>query len=518
MQPLSGLHIASLIDRSSFDVELYHEDWHGPYNTLQRSDYDLVFLTGLQADFDRMRQLSFHFRREGAVVIAGGSICTLFPEFASQFFDAVCAGGVDAVPLVVADALNGKLKPIYRSASHQISKFALDYSLLAKSGIHPPAHLIEASRGCSFRCSFCVIPAEGAKHASYDIEILKQTIDNAIDTSPLWSFRRWYPAIFFFDNNFADDRRTMLQVADMLSEHPRLRAWAALVTQDVLHDRELVRQLSRRKCRALFVGLESLDREFLRRYNKTQNLSRRGDIVADILYAETQGIFISYGCLLDPRLATAAEYRDQVEALLDVPGFPAPTYFSLIAPLAGTATFWNDVENGELLPNLTLRDLEGETIAYRQLKDSIENVAELADHMSRQPWRLVPWRKMLASTLRRIVRSGRLDPVHWYMIAATNLHSYWFAHGASALRKLYLPGDLMDPQYAEFPGDISAADRAKYFEPIRVTDEDGRLAEWLRPYQARRRKSNSERSTRRSAQASLENQITLDAGLGPGAN
>ena len=57
MQPITGLHIASLIDRQTFDVRLYHEDWHGPFDAERREKYDLVFLTGLQPDFDRMRQL-----------------------------------------------------------------------------------------------------------------------------------------------------------------------------------------------------------------------------------------------------------------------------------------------------------------------------------------------------------------------------------------------------------------------------------------------------------------------------
>ena len=98
-----------------FDVRLHHEDWHGPFDPARCAGYDLVFLSGLQPDFDRMRQLSYFFRRSGATVVAGGSICTSFPEFATQFFDVVCAGGVDSVRDVVADYLGGSLKPIYRS-------------------------------------------------------------------------------------------------------------------------------------------------------------------------------------------------------------------------------------------------------------------------------------------------------------------------------------------------------------------------------------------------------------------
>jgi hypothetical protein len=144
MQPITGLHIGSLIDPLRFDVRLYHEDWHGPFEPADCSGYDLVFLTGLQPDFDRMRQLSFFFRAAGATVVAGGSICTSFPEFATQFFDAVCAGGVDSVPDVVEDFLRGAVKPIYRSPAARISPYVVDYSLFTRNGINPMLHLMES--------------------------------------------------------------------------------------------------------------------------------------------------------------------------------------------------------------------------------------------------------------------------------------------------------------------------------------------------------------------------------------
>src|SRR5688572_22319106 len=143
MQPISGLHVGSLIDQQHFDVRLHHEDWHGPFDPASCAGYDLVFLSGLQPDFDRMRQLSYFFRRSGATVVAGGSICTSFPEFATRFFDVVCAGGVDSVPDVVTDYLRGSLRPIYRSPAAEISSYPIEHGLLAKSGINPLFHLME---------------------------------------------------------------------------------------------------------------------------------------------------------------------------------------------------------------------------------------------------------------------------------------------------------------------------------------------------------------------------------------
>src|SRR5215468_1106187 len=324
MQPIAGLHVASLIDQNLFDVRLHHEDWHGPLEVEGCKGYDLVFLSGLQVDFDRLRQLSFHFRRSGAVVVAGGSICTTFPEFASQFFDAVCAGGVDSVPVVVADFLKGSLKPIYRSSIALISSYAVDYSLFARSRINPVVHLIEATRGCTFKCSFCVIPSEVGTHASYDFDQLTKTIDNAISTSPRLSFRRLYPIFMFLDNNFSDDRAYMLRVCALMKSNRGVRGWVALVTQNVLHDRELVRHMAASKCFGLFAGLESFDADLLRRYRKTQNLSKRYSIIDDIAYEESQGVCIGYGYLFDPRHQRASEMERQMRAIAENQLIPMP--------------------------------------------------------------------------------------------------------------------------------------------------------------------------------------------------
>jgi hypothetical protein len=483
MQPIAGLHVASLIDQSHFDVRLHHEDWHGPLDPSRCSGYDLVFLSGLQPDFDRMRQLSYFFRRSGATVIAGGSICTSFPEFATEFFDVVCAGGVDSVRDVVADYLRGSVRRIYRSPVAHISSYAVDHSLWAKSGIDPFFHLMESSRGCRFKCNFCVIPAEVGTHVRYDLETLAAGIDNAIATSPRRSFRRWYPMVVLLDNNFSDDRPHMLRVAEMLGTHPRVRGWSALVTQNVLHDRELVRTLARWKCVALFAGLESLDREVLRRYNKTQNLSRRQDVIDDIAFAESLGIAICYGYLFDYRHQSAAAMEAQIRAIAGNPLMPMPVYLSVVAPLAGTEIFWDDLRRGHLAPNLRLRDLDGETICHTKLADRREAIVDFIERMFRRPWTVVSRAAILKKTLRRLIRARTLNPMRWYIIASANFHCFIWSSETPSQPRTYVAGDpTLDPQYFERPDDLSEADRIRYFEPITLTDGNGRPAAWLRPY------------------------------------
>jgi hypothetical protein len=483
MQPIAGLHVGSLIDPQHFDVRLHHEDWHGPYDPAQCSGYDLVFLSGLQPDFDRMRQLSYFFRRGGATVVAGGSICTSFPEFAAEFFDVVCAGGVDSVPDVVADYLRGALKRIYRTPAAEISSYRIDHSLLTKSRIDPSFHLMESSRGCRFKCNFCVIPAEVGSHARYDLETLRAGIDDALATSPLLSFRRWYPIVVLLDNNFSDDRAHMLRVAEMLGTHPRIRGWSALVTQNVLHDRELVRTLARLNCVGLFAGIESLDPEVLRRYNKTQNLNRRQDVMDDIAFAESLGIPILYGYLFDHRHQTAADMERHIQAIAQNPLMPMPVYLSVVAPLAGTASFWDDLQRGELAPNLLLRDLDGETVCHTNLADRREAIVDFIERMFRRPWSVVARFGILKKTVRRIIRARSLNPIRWYIMASANFHCFIWSSETPSQQRTYVAGDdTLDPQYFERPDDLSDADRVRYFEPIRLTDAMGRAETWLHPY------------------------------------
>ncbi|TCR66147.1 radical SAM protein [Bosea sp. BK604] len=509
MQPIAGLHVAALIDPERFDITLYHEDWHGPFDPANCKNYDLVFLTGLQPDFDRMRQLSFHFRRSGATVVAGGSVCTLFPEYARQFFDAVCSGGVDSVSDVIRDYLAGALRPIYRSPVAQISQYTIDYSLLRKSGINPLAHLAESSRGCSFKCSFCVIPSEVGGHARYGLERFAASIENALETSSVFSLRRWYPMVMLLDNNFSDNRAHMLAVCQYLKEHPRIRGWGALVTQNVLQDRELIEQFAAAKCVGLFVGIESFEADFLRRYNKTQNLGRRSNVVDDIAFAESHGIAIGYGQLFDPRHQTAADMQRAMDAIADNPFVPMPTYLSTVAPLAGTQLFWEDLEAGRLAANLRFRDLDGETVCYSRLAEPAEPIVTFLERVFRRPWMVVGRGRILRKTLHRLRHSGSFNPMRWYIIASASFHCFSWANESPGASRTYLAGtDTLDPQYAEHPADISPEDRARYFEPTFLTDGEGRPTDWLEPYAEEHRRAASAKARRRNPVAVVSDSVT----------
>ena len=247
---------------------------------------------------------------------------------------------------------------------------------------------------------------------------------------------------------------------------------------------KLVRQLARSKCNGLFVGLESLDRELLRRQNKTQNLGRR-DVIEDIAYAESLGIGITYGYLFDPRHQTAAEMRRQIETIARPSDHADADLHERDRAARGTKAFWDDVEAGSLAPDLRLRDLDGETIAYaRSGGRRVDRCRFPREDVPPSVGVVVDRRGVLIKTIRRIMRSGTLNPIRWYL----------YRRGQSSLllvvarndlcpERTYMAGsDTLDPQYLERPPDLSDEDRARYFDPIALTDSSGAPAAWLKPY------------------------------------
>jgi hypothetical protein len=132
----------------------------------------------------------------------------------------------------------------------------------------------------------------------------------------------------------------------------------------------------------------------------------------------------AYGYLFDPRLQKVEEMDRQIRMIGEHHALPMPVYLSVVAPLAGTEGFWNDLASGQLRPNLRLRDLDGETIAYSNLADDTDAIVGFLEKLFRRPWTIVSRFSILMKTLRRIIHSGTYDPIHWYIIAAANLHCF----------------------------------------------------------------------------------------------
>lgn len=489
LQPMIGAQIAGLLAPMNYEIDLHLEFWHGPYEAASHKIYDIILLSGLQADFDRMRQLSFYFRRVGTTVAAGGSICTLFPEFATEFFDVVCAGDVETVVDLMHDYEKGEVKKIYRRPSGRMTSYVTDYGILTKSGVSLPFSHVEASRGCDFKCDFCSIPAENRRHIAYPLEQIKENIDNAIQSSPLFSIRRLLSYIFFNDNNFSNDSAHLRAVCEIMKSYRRIKVWGALITQNVLSNRDIIDLMAESKCGTVFVGIESFDDNFIKGHRKLQNNKNSTRVLEDIAYAESKGILVAYGYLFDPRMMNIEEMKRHLDFILNSDVLNFPYFLSFVSPLVGTKLFWDCAESNQLLPNLRLRDLDGRCIAYSNCKDSLEVLSEFARTIFVTPWVYIHFPKMLWFTLKKAWRFRRPLKVSFLILNRLRLFTLGRHHRSDRTRNYIGGREILDPQYSEFPSSISTEDKKRYFDPIEVTDHEGNVVLWLDQYRPERQDS-----------------------------
>ena len=140
---------------------------------------------------------------------------------------------------------------------------------------------------------------------------------------------------------------------------------------------------------------------------------------------------------------------------------PMPVYLSVVAPLAGTASFWDDLRRGQLAPNLRLRDLDGETICHTEPGRPARGDRRL--HRAHVP---------AAVDGGGAIRHPEEDPapdhpraqpepdalVHHRVGEFPLLHLV--ERDAVAARTYVAGDDTLDPQYFERPDDLSDADRS----------------------------------------------------------
>ena len=158
---------------------------------------------------------------------------------------------------------------------------------------------------------------------------------------------------------------------------------------------------------------------------------------------------------------------------------PMPTYISVIAPLAGTKTFWDDLDAGRTGGEPAVarsRRRDDRLFASGRRHGGASSISSNGCSAGRG------WSSdrfgIVIKTIRRILRSGTLNPIRWYFIAAANFHCFLWSRARNdrAAAPIWPAATALDPQYFERPADLSDEDRARYFDPIALTDATGRAS------------------------------------------
>lgn len=223
---------------------------------------DLVGITVRTALAPRAHALARLFSARGIPVVFGGPYATLSPELALRdpAVTSTVQGPGEAVwPGLLDDLGRGHLQRRYVGHAREAPSgpFARTRSRLYR----PATALMQAIKGCNFRCSFCVVPK------LYDEKLVVPGIDAllaSVAASP-------HTNLFVVDDNFIANRPLARAFcAGLRGLHKR---WVCQATLNLACDREMMALMSAAGCVMVNIGLETLDAETWRRQEKRQNFS-----------------------------------------------------------------------------------------------------------------------------------------------------------------------------------------------------------------------------------------------------
>ena len=139
---------------------------------------------------------------------------------------------------------------------------------------YSPAYYMHTSRGCPFKCTFCVWVQVLYKNGSQRFFSAKRVVDE------MAMLIREYGAkeIYFDDDNFTANREHVFNLCDEIIARKLNVAWSAMGDAIVLTEAMLER-MAEAGCVALKFGLDSADADILNAIRKPINLSRLQTLV-----------------------------------------------------------------------------------------------------------------------------------------------------------------------------------------------------------------------------------------------
>ena len=231
-------------------------------------DCDLVGLTAMTTQAERAYQVSDEFRRRGAKVVIGGIHASMLPQEAKEHADAVVIGEAENIWTdLLDDCERGRLKNYYQnSCLPDLQRPVVPRWECLNMRVYPhqfgstlPMMPISTTRGCPYGCRFCAVTTFFGK--SYRIRPISSVL------SEIQGIRA--RDFFFVDDNIAanpDHARELFRALQCMD----LR-WMSQASTTILKNADLLDRAAQAGCFALFIGVESLNKESLAGVRKSFN-------------------------------------------------------------------------------------------------------------------------------------------------------------------------------------------------------------------------------------------------------
>ncbi len=253
--PLTLTTLAALIppelNASVRCIDEGNEDFD-PYTV----EADIIGITVITGNAPKAYRYSSILRNRGITVILGGVHITLCPEEAEQHASAIVYGYAEEVwPELLRDFVAGKLKKRYDRQPVTMDGYPRPRRELLRKDKYTTMNVAQATRGCVYRCTFCVVPTAWPKQYQRDpLDVAREVAE--------------FPGKTFIliDLSPTSDQAYFGRLCDALA--PLGKYWGGLATLNITDNPQLVKRAAKSGCRGLLIGLESQNPKSLKAMGK----------------------------------------------------------------------------------------------------------------------------------------------------------------------------------------------------------------------------------------------------------
>jgi radical SAM superfamily enzyme YgiQ (UPF0313 family) len=263
MEPLPAATLAGLTP-ADVDVQFYDDRMETiPFD----EPTDLVAISVETYTAKRAYQIASDYRRRGVPVVMGGFHPTLVPDEVARYAEAVVVGEAEATwPRLIDDARHGRLQKFYRADGRPSLADLRVNRTIFRGKRYLPIGLVEAGRGCHFKCEFCAVQTVfGASQTRRPIDRIIAEVEAVKQTKNLF---------FFVDDNITSNLEQAKEFLRALA--PCGVRWVSQSSINAAHDEEFLDLLARSGCKGVLIGFESLNPANLKEMNKSFNTMRGG--------------------------------------------------------------------------------------------------------------------------------------------------------------------------------------------------------------------------------------------------
>jgi len=291
--PIGLLYIGSYLIANGHNIHFIDGTINN--NPIDYSDADLVGITSCTYDYNQALEYAREAHESGKLVVMGGVHVSCMPDEAlmSGYVDFVVRGEGEETALELANTLqsNGKNfkldkvkglswydkknnvikhNPDRHAISHLDSlpypaRDLLDINYYKKMKLDrsKPAINVLSSRGCPYKCNYCVIPKMNSRiWRQREVDCVADEIESVLDNYG-------FGAVVFVDDNLTINKnRTIQMCREFINRRLDFIWWCQSRADTIANNEDMVEAMAESGCINVFLGLESGNDKVLKSYNK----------------------------------------------------------------------------------------------------------------------------------------------------------------------------------------------------------------------------------------------------------